>query len=200
MQNYCLIGWVTEEKTKSLFTFSIFYSLFSLSNQLTHISYYLSLSLSGDWNSIPDQVIPKTQKMVLDAFLLDTQHYKVWIKDKWSNPGEGVAPFPRPCCCSYWKGSQWVALYNSWPTYMYIYIYVCVCVSVSVSVCLYVCVCIYKCTHSHTGTSCEKYSLSVWMSSVIFILFDNVLVPLMSMGVTIYQPLRSGRIWHKVNF
>ena len=31
----------------------------------------------GDLGSIPDRVIPKTQKMVLDATLLNTQHYKV---------------------------------------------------------------------------------------------------------------------------
>ena len=36
----------------------------------------------GDWGSIPGLVIPKTQKMVLDATLLDTQHYKVRIKCK----------------------------------------------------------------------------------------------------------------------
>ena len=36
----------------------------------------------GDWGSIPDRVIPKTQKMVLDAALLNTQHYKVRIKGK----------------------------------------------------------------------------------------------------------------------
>ena len=30
----------------------------------------------GDWGSIPGQVIPKTQNMVLDATLLNTQHYK----------------------------------------------------------------------------------------------------------------------------
>ena len=36
----------------------------------------------GDWSSIPSQVIPKTQKMVLDATLLNTQHCKVWIKGK----------------------------------------------------------------------------------------------------------------------
>ena len=29
--------------------------------------------------------------MVLDASLLNTQHYKVQIKGKWNNPGEGVA-------------------------------------------------------------------------------------------------------------
>ena len=36
----------------------------------------------GDRGSIPSQVIPKTQKMVLDAALLNTQHYKVRIKGK----------------------------------------------------------------------------------------------------------------------
>ena len=36
----------------------------------------------GDQGLIPDQVIPKTQKMVLDAALLNTQHYKVQIKGK----------------------------------------------------------------------------------------------------------------------
>ena len=36
----------------------------------------------GDRGSIPGQVIPKTQKMVLDAALVNTQHYKVRIKGK----------------------------------------------------------------------------------------------------------------------
>ena len=36
----------------------------------------------GDMGSIPGRVIPKTQKMVLDASLLNTQHYKVRIKGK----------------------------------------------------------------------------------------------------------------------
>ena len=36
----------------------------------------------GDQGSIPDQVIPKTQKMVLDASLLNNQRYKVRIKGK----------------------------------------------------------------------------------------------------------------------
>ena len=30
--------------------------------------------------------------MVLDASLLNTQRYKVWIKRNWSNPGEKVVP------------------------------------------------------------------------------------------------------------
>ena len=44
----------------------------------------------GDLGSIPGQVIPETQKILLDTFLLNTQQYKVRIK--WSNPRKGVAP------------------------------------------------------------------------------------------------------------
>ena len=36
----------------------------------------------GNQGSIPGRVIPKTQKMVLEASLLNTQHYKVRIKGK----------------------------------------------------------------------------------------------------------------------
>ena len=36
----------------------------------------------GDRDSIPGRVVPKTQKMVLDAALLSTQHYSVRIKGK----------------------------------------------------------------------------------------------------------------------
>ena len=48
----------------------------------------------GDLGSIAGRVIPKTQKMVLDASLLNTQHYKVWIKGKVEQSREGVAPSP----------------------------------------------------------------------------------------------------------
>ena len=46
---------------------------------------------SGDWSSITDRVIPKTKKMVLDATLFNTWHYKERIK------GKGVAPSSTPC-------------------------------------------------------------------------------------------------------
>ena len=36
----------------------------------------------GDRGSIPGRVIPKTQKMVLDASLLNIQQYKVGINGK----------------------------------------------------------------------------------------------------------------------
>ena len=78
-----------------------------------------------DLDSIPDQVIPKTQKMVLNATLLETQHYKVRIKSRWSNLGKEVAPLHTPWCSSYWKGSFRVAFENSQPSYLYIYIWIC---------------------------------------------------------------------------
>ena len=61
-----------------------------------------------DQDSQPGWVIPKTQKMVQDAALLNTLHYKVRVK--WSNPGNGVVPSPTPRCSSYWKGSLRVTL------------------------------------------------------------------------------------------
>ena len=64
----------------------------------------------GDLGSIPGRVIPKTQKMVLDASLLNTQHYKVRIKGKVEQSREGVAPSPTPWCSSYRKGNLRVTL------------------------------------------------------------------------------------------
>ena len=44
--------------------------------------------------SIPGQVIPKTQKMVLDISLFNTQHYKVRIKDKVEQSKERSSALP----------------------------------------------------------------------------------------------------------
>ena len=48
----------------------------------------------GDHSSIPGRVIPKTQKMVLDATLLNTQHYKVRIKVKLEQSRERSSTLP----------------------------------------------------------------------------------------------------------
>ena len=57
---------------------------------------------SGDWGSILGRVIPKTQKMVLDAALLNAMiNYNVRIKGKVGQSREGVAPSPTPWCSSY---------------------------------------------------------------------------------------------------
>ena len=47
-----------------------------------------------DQGSISGQVIPKTQKMVLDAVLFSTQHYKVKIKNKVEQSWEWSSALP----------------------------------------------------------------------------------------------------------
>ena len=68
----------------------------------TGISYYWVIGLMSrvfandpeDQGSIPDRVIPKTQKMVLDAALLKTQHYEVRIKGKVEQSREWSSALP----------------------------------------------------------------------------------------------------------
>ena len=47
-----------------------------------------------DLGSTPDQVIPKTLKMVLDTSLLNTQQYKVRIKGKVEQSRERSSTLP----------------------------------------------------------------------------------------------------------
>ena len=65
----------------------------------------------GDLGSIQGLFILKTQKMVLDASLLNTQHYKVRIKCKAEKSREKRSGLPyTPRCSSYRKGSFRVTL------------------------------------------------------------------------------------------
>ena len=48
----------------------------------------------GDQDSIPGWVLPKTQKMVLDTSLLNTQHYEVHIKGKLEQSSERSSTLP----------------------------------------------------------------------------------------------------------
>ena len=70
----------------------------------------------GDQGSIPGQVTPKTQKMILDASLLNTQHYKVWIKGKVDQSRERSSTLPY----TYRKGSLRVTLDYSGQLYFYL--------------------------------------------------------------------------------
>ena len=54
--------------------------------------------------------------MELDLSLFNTQHYKLRIKSKWSNPGKGIAPSLTPRCSSCCKESLRVAVEYSQPT------------------------------------------------------------------------------------
>ena len=52
------------------------------SGNLLHVPHTSGITVSvangpGDWSSIPIRVITKTEKMVLDVFLLNTHHYKL---------------------------------------------------------------------------------------------------------------------------
>ena len=63
----------------------------------------------GDLGSVPDGVIPKTQKMLMHPCLtLCIIRYVSRVK--WGNPGKGVATSPIPWCSSYRKGSLRVTL------------------------------------------------------------------------------------------
>ena len=97
----------------------------------------------GDLGSIPGRVIPKTQKMVLDASLLNTQHYKVRIKGKVEQSREGVAPSPTPWCSSYRKGSLWVTLDYGRQLY-FIYIHLCMYIHQYIYIYIYWCMYIHK--------------------------------------------------------
>ena len=68
----------------------------------------------GDLGSIPGWVIPKTQKMVLDAFLLKLSITRYGSKVKRSNPGKGILPSSTPWCSSYRKESFRVTLNYDW--------------------------------------------------------------------------------------
>ena len=48
----------------------------------------------GDVGLIPGLFIPKTQKMVLDATLINTQHHKVRIKGKVEQSSERNSTLP----------------------------------------------------------------------------------------------------------
>ena len=58
-----------------------YFICYNLDRAIRQMSWVFANGL-GDRGSIPGWVIPKTQKMVLDATLLNTQHYKVRIKGK----------------------------------------------------------------------------------------------------------------------
>ena len=91
----------------------------------------------GDRGSIPSRVIPKTQKMISDASLLNTQHYKVRIRGTWSNLGKGITPSQQLNLVAIEKDSSGrlqllldnlSVMYIIYKYIIYIYIYMCVCV------------------------------------------------------------------------
>ena len=72
----------TDSKKDFSFSFETFHII--LLNVVQDIGMMIRVFANGPGNlgSIPDRVTPKTQKMVLDASLFNTQRYKVEIKGK----------------------------------------------------------------------------------------------------------------------
>ena len=93
--------------------------------------------------------------MVLDASLLNTQHYKVRIQGKVEQSREGVAPSPTPWCSSYRKGSLRVTLDYGRQLYLLIYLY------------------IYIQTHPHPHTYIHIYIYINLKRNVVFRLTSN---------------------------
>ena len=50
-------------------------------------------------------VIPRNQKMIRDAYFLNTQYYELQINDKSSYPRKGVASSHTPGCVAIKKGT-----------------------------------------------------------------------------------------------
>ena len=89
-----------------------------------------------DRGSIPGPVMRKNRNTALYAPLLNTEDYKVRIRDKWSNPGENIPP----SSISRWVGIEKGAfgslgnsvgqdeiyMWGRFPACMYVHMYECV--------------------------------------------------------------------------
>ena len=101
--------------------------------------------------------------MVLDASLLNTQHYKVRIKGKVEQSREGVAPSPTHWCSSYRKGSLRVTLdYGRQLYFTYIHI-----IFISVYILKYICYLYIYLSDSVHRTLCLNFH--IYLSIDLFI-------------------------------
>ena len=118
------VGTINESSNMYFFSFLPFYGL-------------------GDRGSIPGRIIPKTQKMVLDNSLLNTQQYKIRIEGKVEQTRERSSALPYTSVYLFkrepsgrprlWSPNLHIfcQIQLTFPhTHTYIYIYICVCVCV----------------------------------------------------------------------
>ena len=92
------------------------YNCFQTNDRSIDIMVRVFINVPGNRGSILGRVIPKTQKMVLDASSLYTQYYSVRIKHEYSNSGKGIAPSLSHRCSSYWKRSLQFTIVYGRPT------------------------------------------------------------------------------------
>ena len=92
----------------------------------------------GDRCSISDWVIPMTPKMVLDVALLNTQHYKVWIKGKIKQSEEKFAPSTQGGDVAIEKGAYLLHIYIYILLISYIYICIYIINIIYIYICIYI--------------------------------------------------------------
>ena len=78
--------------------------------------------MARDLSSIPGRVIPKTQKVVLVASLLNTQHYEVRIKGKVGQSWEKSSALPYTLAIE--KGDFGYTRLRSLTLLIYMYMYI----------------------------------------------------------------------------
>ena len=147
-------NWINRETLESCLLFSIEYIYIYIYIYIVGKVFTNGL---GDQGSVPGRVVPKTQAMVFDAALLNTQHYKVRIRVKWSIPGKSVMP------AYYWKRSLRVALVYGHQLYFYIYIYILICIYTCIYIYMYTLICIYIYFKMYLGRSQTFIGLCVIM-------------------------------------
>ena len=95
---YLYLWWKTTLAPKySQFKENIDYGCFPNIQGRTERNYFKEItcrSFLGNKGSIPGRVIPKTKKIVVDTFLLNTQHCKVCIKGKIEQSRERSSALP----------------------------------------------------------------------------------------------------------
>ena len=93
--NYCFLDIIYEDIQKVLLLQNKTFMYYSITLALDiGLAVRVFANGPGDLGSIPGCVIPKTQKMVLDSSLLNTQHCKVWIKGKVEQSRERSSALP----------------------------------------------------------------------------------------------------------
>ena len=91
LARHCGAGWLFSIKFNQKRRYKVlFYRIFP------HIFFYLQIASS---------VFFHVTRILVIAIKIHIKSKILYIWVKWSNPGKGVAPSPRPRCSSYWKGS-----------------------------------------------------------------------------------------------
>ena len=131
--------------------------------------------------SIPGRVVPKTQKMELDATLLNTQYYKVRIKGKVEQFKEWGSTHPYTSCVVAIEKRNFGLSSTKVLILLYIYIYICVCV------CIYIYV--YICTHVYVYICTYVYVYICVYIYIYIYMFEQIIGGLQNRSKRVRTPV-----------